>query len=297
VTPNCVRAQSRVFTRRRLRSPSDPKHPAATPGLVRRTTHRPRARRRRPGWAATTPARPSGQAQQDNCARLRGPRVQARANGSPPADPSTDTGNTRPALKIQRCRSRNCSRQLQRSHPRNPPGKSQEPRPPGLAATRSQVAPMAGIRGTYSRDTRFLATSLRPKEHSQKMRICRHFLPMRAEGLEPPRAFAHRLLSSRRLVQDGVESGRFAGYDRCSSRSSSRFGNTWGTQRTRWRASMGDTDAWVCDSDGAIDGHIRGKGARRGKLVVAVYRLEPPAPLRRARPGRCGRVTCRSVRA
>ena len=147
VTPNCVRAQSRVFTRRRLRSPSDPKHPAATPGLVRRTTHRPQARPRRARWDATTSAKPSGQAQQHHGARLRGPRVQARPNGSPPADPSTDTGRTRPALKIERCRSRNCSRQLQRSHPAGPsreePGVA-APRPRGNALTRRT---MAGIWG------------------------------------------------------------------------------------------------------------------------------------------------------
>src|SRR5665213_1506693 len=33
-----------------------------------------------------------------------------------------------------------------------------------------------------------------PLNANQKMLICRRFLPMRAEGLEPPRAFAHRLL-------------------------------------------------------------------------------------------------------
>ena len=42
--------------------------------------------------------------------------------------------------------------------PRDPPGKSQES-PPGFPATRSHVASMAGIWGTYSGDTHILASS------------------------------------------------------------------------------------------------------------------------------------------
>ena len=62
-----------------------------------------------------------------------------------------------------------------------------------LAATRSHALPMAGRWG-HILGTRAPARSANSEQRSRDTPICRLFLPMRAEGLEPPRAFAHRLL-------------------------------------------------------------------------------------------------------